>query len=126
MLFYRCNLCGNLVELIINGGGELICCGEPMEKLIPKEKEEGNEKHLPVVEIKGNEVTVKVGNVAHPMTDSHHIEWILIFYNNKIQKIKLNYTDDPKATFIVEEDFNDMEIYEYCNIHGLWKSTYRK
>jgi superoxide reductase len=60
------------------------------------------------------------------MTDSHHIEWILIFYNNKIQKIKLNYTDDPKATFIVEEDFNDMEIYEYCNIHGLWKSTYRK
>lgn len=126
MKIYRCNVCGNVVELLVNGGGTLVCCDEDMELLVPKENDEGNEKHLPVVEISGNEVTVKVGSVAHPMTEAHYIQWISIFYNNKIQKVKLNYTDEPKAIFTVDEEFETIEVYEYCNIHGLWKTKYNK
>jgi superoxide reductase len=60
------------------------------------------------------------------MMEAHYIQWIVIFYNNKIQRVKLNYTDEPKAIFTVDEDYKEMEVYEYCNIHGLWKTTYKK
>lgn len=126
MRFFRCNICGNLIELINIGGGELVCCGEPMEELIPKTEDEGMEKHLPVVEQEGNQVTVKVGSIAHPMSEAHYIQWITIAYNNKVQHAKLKYTDEPQATFIIDEDVSEIEVYEYCNIHGLWKTTYKK
>ncbi len=126
MKFYKCNICGNLVELIIEGGGELVCCGEPMEELMPKQTEEGNEKHLPVVTAEGNNILVKVGSIEHPMTEAHYIQWIYINYNNKFQRIKLNSNDKPEAVFTVNEEFNTLEVYEYCNIHGLWKTIYKK
>lgn len=126
MKFYKCNVCGNVVELIVEGGGELVCCGEAMEELIPKEVDEGNEKHVPVVTEENSNYHVKIGEIEHPMTPEHHIQFITIFYNNKSQKIKLKPTDKPEVTFKVEEPFDTMEIYELCNIHGLWKKTYKK
>ncbi len=122
MKYYLCEICGNLVELIKIGGGELVCCGEPMKELVPKLKEEGNEKHLPVIIREGSKVIVKIGSIEHPMTKEHYIEWVSIFYNNKHQRIKLDPTSKPEVTFDVE-DFKTMEIYSYCNIHGLWKTT---
>lgn len=126
MKFYKCNVCGNVVELIVEGGGELVCCGEAMEELIPKEVDEENEKHVPVVTEENSNYHVKIGEIEHPMTPEHHIQFITIFYNNKSQKIKLKPTDKPEVTFKVEEPFDTMEIYELCNIHGLWKKTYKK
>lgn len=126
MKIFKCNICGNIVELIEEGGGELVCCGEPMELMTEKVTEEGNEKHLPVAEIKDNVVTVKVGSVEHPMIDAHYIQWITVKYNNKKQTKRLFPNELPVAKFIIDEDFDKIEIYEYCNIHGLWKSEFRK
>lgn len=126
MKFYKCNICGNVTELHLFGGGTLVCCGEDMEELTPKVSEEGNEKHLPVVEQEDTKITVKVGSVEHPMIEAHYITLITILYNNKTQTAKLNHTNKPEATFTVDEEFNTMEVYEYCNIHGLWKSIYKK
>lgn len=125
MKFYRCNICGNLVELINYGGGELVCCGEPMEELTFKTSDEGKEKHLPVIEQEGSKITVKVGSIPHPMTEEHYIEWIIIAYNNKTLRAKLNPNTEPKATFDIDEAFDTMEVYAYCNIHGLWKTNYK-
>jgi superoxide reductase len=125
MKFFKCNICGNLVELIQNGGGKLVCCGQPMEELIAKTSDEGSEKHVPVVTYENGLVTVKVGSIEHPMTMEHYITMIAISYNGKVQRKDLKYTDKPEATFEVS-DFNEMEVYEYCNVHGLWKSVYKK
>jgi superoxide reductase len=126
MKIYRCNVCGNVVELVNDGGGTLVCCGEEMERIPSKDREEGNEKHLPVIEVEDNIVTVKVGSVMHPMTEAHYINWIALVYNGKMKKIELNPSDEPKATFTIDEDFNTIEAYEYCNVHGLWKNTFNK
>ena len=126
MKFFKCNICGNIVELVKNGGGELVCCGEPMEKMIPNTTDEGNEKHLPEIKVVDNEVFVEVGSILHPMEEKHYIEWIVLLYNNKVKKIKLKPGDEPKAIFKIDEDFKTLEVYEYCNIHGLWKNVYVK
>ena len=126
MRFFKCNICGNLVELINDGGGELVCCGEPMEELVAKTEEEGKEKHLPIVSEEKGRILIKVGEVPHPMTEVHYIQWITIEYNNKVQRVKLNYSDKPEAYFDVNEDFHEIQVYEYCNIHGLWRVTYKK
>ncbi len=126
MKYFKCNVCGNLVGLVIDGGGDLVCCGELMEKLVEKTKDEGNEKHLPVVTQEGSNIIVKVGEESHPMTDAHYICFIVIKYNNKTQKVELSPNDLPSASFEVSEDFDEMEVYEYCSVHGLWKSEYKK
>ncbi len=120
MKYYLCEICGNLVELVEEGGGELVCCGQPMTKLETKTTNEGNEKHLPVVEKNGNEIKVKVGSIAHPMAEEHYIKWIVISYNGKCQRVKLVPGSLPEATFIVNEEFSELEVYSYCNVHGLW------
>lgn len=125
MKFYRCKICGNLVQLINDGGGELVCCGASMEELEPKTVDEGREKHIPVIERKDDVINVKVGSVPHPMTEAHYIEWIVIVYNNKVMRVNLHPNSDPSAKIKIEERFDEIEVYEYCNIHGLWKSTYK-
>ncbi len=125
MKFYRCNICGNIVGLVKDGGGTLVCCGEPMEELAAKTEDEGKEKHVPVVEREGNVVKVKIGSIPHPMEEKHYIEWIAIKFNNKVTRAKLKYTDQPEVTFIVDEGAEEIEVYEYCNIHGLWKTTHK-
>ncbi|HOP65816.1 MAG TPA: desulfoferrodoxin family protein [Bacilli bacterium] len=122
MKYYLCEICGNLVELVEEGGGELVCCGQPMKELIPKTTEEGNEKHLPIMEINGNKVIVKVGSVPHPMTSEHYIKWIVILYNGKCQRTKLTPESKPEAIFEIENNVTDIKAYAYCNVHGLWVS----
>ena len=120
MKYYLCEVCGNLVELIEEGGGELVCCGQPMKELATKTTDEGNEKHLPVVEVNGNEVKVTVGSTPHPMTPEHYINWIAISYNGKSQRVILTPQSMPEAVFVVNEGITDLKVYSYCNIHGLW------
>ncbi len=118
--FYRCELCGNLVGLIHNGGGTLVCCGQNMTKLVPGSTDAAVEKHVPVVEKKGNTVHVTVGSVPHPMTEEHLIEWIALETPTHMQRVILSPGDKPEADFIVDSD--EMEVFAYCNLHGLWKA----
>ncbi len=124
MKYFICEICGNLVELINEGGGELVCCGEAMTEIKARTTDEGTEKHLPIVQKNDSEVIVKIGSVEHPMTEEHHIEWISIHYNNKTQRIKLNPISKAEVTFKINGDIEKMEVYSYCNIHGLWKTEF--
>ncbi|MGI6153680.1 MAG: desulfoferrodoxin [Christensenellaceae bacterium] len=116
---YRCNLCGNIVSLIKDGGGELICCGQPMEELVANTVDAAKEKHVPVYEKKDGKLHVKVGSVPHPMLEEHFIEWIMVRTPDMIMRAILKPGDAPEADFMF--DGNDFEVYEYCNLHGLWK-----
>lgn len=117
--FYRCNVCGNIVGLIENGGGILECCKTPMEKLIPNTQEAAVEKHIPVLERTSNTLKVTVGSVQHPMTEAHYIQWICVMNGLKVQRMRLMPGDKPEATFILDSD-EAVEVYAYCNLHGLW------
>jgi len=117
---YKCNICGNIVEVIHAGVGQLVCCGQPMELLIEKTADVGLEKHVPVIEKIGNKVKVKVGGVPHPMEQKHYIEWIEIIADGKTCKKLLTPGDKPEAEFEIAA--KKLEAREYCNIHGLWKS----
>jgi superoxide reductase len=118
--FFRCKKCGNLVELINDGGGELICCGEPMQELKGNTTDAATEKHVPVVEKSGNSVVVKVGSVAHPMTPDHWIQWIVVVTKNEVLRKVLDPSDKPEAKFDCVGQ--PVTVYEYCNLHGLWKT----
>jgi superoxide reductase len=118
---YKCAVCGNVVELTFVGGGELVCCGQPMELL--KEKgmaEEGKEKHVPVIERTSTGYKVKVGSVPHPMEAGHHIAWIEIIADGKTYRQDLEIGSEPVAEFCIQAE--KVSARAYCNIHGLWKS----
>ncbi len=116
---YKCSICGNIVEVLYAGGGELVCCGKPMELQSEKTEDAGLEKHVPVVEKTGNGIKVKVGSVPHPMEASHYIQWIEVISGVKAYRKFLNPGEPPEAEFEIAEF--DM-VREYCNIHGLWKT----
>lgn len=120
---YKCNVCGNIVTVLHAGGGELVCCGQPMELLDPKTQDEGLEKHVPVIEKADNGVLVKVGDTPHPMEEKHYIEWIELQTNDgDMHYAFLKPGEDPQATFNV--NYEDVAMArEFCNIHGLWKSS---
>jgi superoxide reductase len=117
---YKCEICGNIVEVLHGGKGQLVCCGKPMQLLEVKETEEGNEKHLPVIERVDAGINVKVGSIAHPMEEKHHIEWIeVITKDDRAYKKFLKTGDTPAAEFGIRyEEVNS--VREHCNIHGLW------
>ncbi|MBN2100906.1 desulfoferrodoxin [Candidatus Dojkabacteria bacterium] len=117
---YRCPICGNIVEVLHSGAGALVCCGQEMELLDPKEKDEGLEKHVPVVERENGKVRVKVSSVEHPMEEEHYIEFIELLVDGRVYRQFLSPGDKPEAVF--EVDGEEMNAREYCNIHGLWKS----
>ncbi len=121
---YKCEVCGNIVEVLHTGGGTLVCCGQDMKLIEPKTADYKGEKHIPYIEIDGNKVTVSIGivaNMAHPMTEEHWIEWIeLICKDNCYKRKFLKPGDEPKATFVVA-DTEGLWAREYCNLHGLWK-----
>lgn len=123
--FYLCKRCGNIVGLVHKGGGTLVCCGEEMTKLEANTTDAATEKHVPVIEVNGNEVTVKVGSVPHPMTDEHYITWICIQTEKGIQRKDLTPSDQPTATFALTDDDKLINAFEYCNLHGLWKAEYK-
>ncbi len=118
---YKCNICGNIVEVLHAGVGQLVCCGQPMELLKEKTEDVGLEKHVPVIEKSNGKVKVKVGSVPHPMEDKHWIEWIELVADGKVYRKFLNPGDSPEADFEIEAE--NITAREYCNLHGLWKTS---
>ncbi len=116
---YKCEICGNIVEVLHEGGGELICCGQPMKLQGEKTEEQGKEKHLPVIEKTDKGIRVKVGAVTHPMEENHYIEWIEVIADGSVYKKFLSPGDSPEADFVITPE--KVEAREYCSIHGLWK-----
>ena len=116
---YKCMVCGNIVEVLHGGAGELVCCGKPMKNLVAKTADEGKEKHVPVIEKTDTVIKVKVGSVLHPMEEKHYIEWIELLADDKAYRQFLNPGDTPEAIFNVEA--SKVTAREHCNIHGLWK-----
>jgi len=117
--FYKCGLCGNLVYLIDDGGGTLVCCGQDMLNLIPGSVDASLEKHVPVPILAGNIMTIKVGELPHPMTQEHHIEWIFVEGASSGQLEKLPVDGAPEVTIMTSADV-PLRVYAYCNLHGLW------
>ena len=122
MKFYVCSHCGNIIAYAKNSGVPVVCCGERMQELVPNTTDAAQEKHVPVVTVDGNTVCVTVGSVEHPMLEEHFIEWIAIKTKNGNQRITLKPGDAPKATFAIIDGDEVLEVYAYCNLHGLWKA----
>ena len=118
---YKCMVCGNIVEVLEDGVGELVCCNEPMKLFTENTTDAAQEKHVPVLEKVDGGVKVKVGSVAHPMKDDHYIQWIELLADGKACRQFLNPGDEPEAVFNVQGD--NISAREYCNLHGLWKGS---
>jgi len=117
---YKCNVCGNITEVLHIGKGELVCCGQPMELLQEKATDVGQEKHVPVIEATDRGIKVKVGDVPHPMEEKHYIEWVEIIADGESCRIFLKPGAKPEAEFDIKPQ--KATAREYCSIHGLWKS----
>jgi len=117
---YKCNICGNIVEVLHAGIGELVCCGQPMELLKEKTEDEGTEKHVPIIEKTNKGFKVKVGSIPHPMEEKHYIEFIEVIADGKVYRKFLKPGQSPEAEFCIQAD--NIIAREYCNVHGLWKS----
>ncbi|MFZ3132956.1 MAG: desulfoferrodoxin [Desulfosporosinus sp.] len=117
---YKCNVCGNVVEVVHSGASALVCCNQPMEKLAAKTEDTGKEKHVPVLEVSGNGILVKVGSVEHPMEEKHAIRFIEVLTKDQVLRAELRPSQKPAAEFPVKSE-EVVEVREYCNLHGLWK-----
>lgn len=118
---YKCAVCGNVVEVNHAGGGELVCCDQPMDLLKENTEDAATEKHVPVIEKVDNKIKVKIGEVEHPMEDKHYIEWIELLINGKSYRQFLEPGQKPEAVFTVEAS-SQVIARAYCNLHGLWKA----
>lgn len=116
---YKCEICGNMVEVIHKAGGSLVCCNKPMTLLVENTVDAAVEKHVPAIEKIEGGVIVRVGEVEHPMVEEHHIEWIEVHTANKLYRKWLKPGEKPEAIFKIDEEV--LFAREYCNIHGLWK-----
>ena len=116
---YKCEVCGNIVEVLHEGKGELVCCKQPMKLFVENTVDAAKEKHVPVIEKTAEGVTVRVGSVAHPMEEKHYIEWIEVIADGKVYRQFLKPTDTPEATFNIAAE--QVMAREYCNLHGLWR-----
>lgn len=116
---YKCEICGNIVEVLHEGAGQLVCCGQPMKLLVENTTDAAQEKHVPVLEKTAQGYLVKVGSVPHPMEEKHYIEWVELVADGRAYRQFLHPGEKPEAVFSVV----GKEVYarEYCNIHGLWK-----
>ena len=122
MRFFRCAHCGQIIAIVKGTGVPVICCGEPMKEIIPGTVDASAEKHVPVYEVRDNKVIVTVGSVEHPMTEPHYIEWISIQTKFGNQRKILTPQSAPRAEFAILEGDEVIAVYEYCNLHGLWKA----
>ena len=116
---YKCNICGNIVQVIHSGEEALVCCNQPMQKLVEQTTETGSEKHLPVIEKTEAGYEVKIGGIPHPMEEKHYIEWIELLADGKAYRQFLEASGAPEAIFNVDAD--SVSARELCNVHGLWK-----
>ncbi len=115
---WKCSVCGNIVEVLHEGAGELVCCDEPMNLQQENTVDAAKEKHVPVIERIAQGLKIKVGSVPHPSTPEHHIEWIELIADGKAYRQFLNPSDTPEATF--EINTRHVTARVYCNLHGLW------
>lgn len=118
----KCEHCGNIVEMVDDKGVPVMCCGQKMTELVPNTTDGAAEKHVPVIEISGNQVTVKVGSAEHPMLPEHHIAFIILETTEGTQKKFLDTAGKPEAKFALGEGEKVVAAYEYCNLHGFWKA----
>jgi superoxide reductase len=117
---YKCEVCGNIVEMLHEGKGQLVCCGQPMKLQVENTVDAAKEKHLPVVEKVTGGFKVKVGSVPHPMEEKHYIEWVELLVGGKAYRQFLKPGEAPEAVFEIEAD--QAAAREYYNLHGLWKA----
>ena len=115
---YRCTVCGNVVEVVNAGGGELHCCGKPMRLMAENSVDAAREKHVPVIEKVDGGYKVSVGSVEHPMQPEHYIQWIELMADGKVLRHRLQPGEKPEAVFLTESV--KVKAREYCNLHGLW------
>ena len=120
--FYRCDHCGIIVGIVEEGGGTLVCCGEPMRALEANTTDAAQEKHVPVVKVDGNLVHVCVGSAAHPMTEEHSIEWVYVQTNQGGHRKALSPNGAPEADVALTDGEKPLAVFAYCNLHGLWKT----
>ena len=123
MKFYICSHCGNIIAYVKDQGVPVMCCGQKMEELVPNTTDAAVEKHVPVISVEGNKVTVKVSSVEHPMVDVHYIEWIALETKQGNQHKTLKPGEKPETMFALAEGDEVVAAYAYCNHHGLWKSA---
>jgi superoxide reductase len=122
MKFYICEVCGNIITHVNASGVPVVCCGKPMKELVPGTTDAAVEKHVPAYSVEGNLVRVKVGSVEHPMLDVHFIQWIAVESKQGVQIKYLQPGQAPEAVFALSEGDELVAVYEYCNLHGLWKA----
>ncbi len=122
MKFFRCENCGQIIAIVKKTGVPVMCCGKPMQELVPGTTDASVEKHVPVYEVKDNKVLVCVGAAAHPMAEEHYIEWISIQTKFGNQRKALKPGDEPKTCFAICDGDEVEAVYAYCNLHGLWKA----
>lgn len=116
---YKCAICGNIVEVVHSGAGQLVCCGQEMDLLTENSTDASQEKHVPVIEMSAEGIKVSIGSAAHPMEEAHYIEWIEIIADDKSYKQFLKPGNAPEAEFKISAE--SITARAYCNIHGLWK-----
>lgn len=117
---YKCELCGNIIEVLHGGAGELVCCGQPMNLFVENTVDAAQEKHVPVMEKSADGIKVKVGSIPHPMEEKHYIEWVEVIAGGKVYRQFLEPGQSPEAVFCPEG--SAATVRAYCNLHGLWKS----
>ena len=122
MKFYVCSHCGNIIAFVKSSGVPVVCCGEKMQELEPNTTDAAVEKHVPVVQVDGQKVTVTVGSTEHPMLPEHYIEWIALATKQGNQRKELKPGADPVAVFALAPSDDVVAAYAYCNLHGLWKA----
>jgi superoxide reductase len=120
MQVFKCEVCGNIVLVLHEGAGQLVCCNQPMKLMEENTVDAAQEKHVPVIEKTADGFKVSVGSVAHPMEEKHYIEWIELTADGQVYRQFLKPGEKPEAFFKI--DARDVTAREYCNLHGLWKS----
>lgn len=118
---YKCAVCGNMVEVLFVGGGELVCCGQPMNLIAENTIDASREKHVPVIEKIADIVKVKVGSIPHPMEEKHFIQWVELLDGEIVYRQFLKPGQSPEASFCIKA-IGKVSAREYCNLHGLWKA----
>lgn len=119
--FFKCEHCGNIIGVIHNAGVPMMCCGQKMTELVPGTVDASLEKHVPVINITGDVVTVDIGEVEHPMVEEHFIQWVYLQTDRGGQRKCLKPGDKPQVRFALMDE-KPVAVYEYCNLHGLWKA----
>ena len=123
MKFFKCDICGNFVEMVKESGVSMMCCGQKMTELLPGTSDGAHEKHVPVYSVNGNTVSIQVGSTEHPMMEGHYIVFIAVETDRGAYRITRKPGDAPKAELTLADGEIVLGVYAYCNLHGLWKAV---